>query len=49
MLPVIGEPPVSFGSAQVKIADSWRMLMISGGAGASGTSREGEEEEEEDI
>ncbi len=38
LLPVIGEPPVSFGSAQVKMADSWRMLTISGGAGASGTS-----------
>lgn len=38
LLPVMGEPPVSFGSAQVKMADSWRMLTISGGAGASGTS-----------
>lgn len=37
-LPVIGEPPVSFGSDHVRIADSWRMLTTSGGAGASGAS-----------
>lgn len=38
LLPVTGAPPLSFGSTQVKMADSCRMLTISGGAGAPGTS-----------
>lgn len=33
-----GDPPVFLGSDQAKYAESWRMLMICGGAGASGTS-----------
>lgn len=38
LLPVTGAPPVSFGSTQVRMADSCLMLTISGGAGAPGTS-----------
>jgi len=34
----MGEPPVSFGSDHVRIADSWRMLTTSGGAEAPGAS-----------